>query len=44
MRNLLAGVPKTSQSLVGALVRQVFVQPTAESARTAWRVSTPTEK
>ncbi len=37
MRNLLACVPKTSQSLVGTLVRQVFVQPDAKSARTAWR-------
>lgn len=37
MRNLLACVPKTSQSLVGTLVRQVFVQPDAEGARKAWR-------
>lgn len=37
MRNLLACVPKASQSLVGTLVRQVFVQPDAASARKAWR-------
>lgn len=37
MRNLLAGVPKASQSLVGTLVRQVFVQPDAASAQKAWR-------
>ncbi len=37
LRNLLACVPKTSQSLVGTLVRQVFVQPDAQSAQTAWR-------
>jgi putative transposase len=37
MRNLLACVPKASQSLVGTLVRQVFVQPDAESAQRAWR-------
>jgi len=37
LRNLLACVPKTSQSLVGTLVRQVFVQPNAESAQKAWR-------
>lgn len=37
MRNLLACVPKTSQSLVGTRVRQVFVQPDAKSAQTAWR-------
>jgi transposase-like protein len=37
MRNVLACVPKASQSLVGTLIRQVFVQPDAESARRAWR-------
>ena len=37
LRNLLACVPKTSQSLVGTLVRQVFVQPDAKTAQTAWR-------
>ena len=37
LRNLLACVPKTSQSLVGTLVRQVFVQPDVESAQKAWR-------
>ncbi len=37
LRNLLACVPKTRQSLVGTLVRQVFVQPDANSAQTAWR-------
>lgn len=33
MRHLLACVPKASQSLVGTLVRQVFVQPAAASAQ-----------
>lgn len=37
LRNLLACVPKASQSLVSTLVRQVFVPPDAESAKTAWR-------
>lgn len=37
LRNLLACVPKASQSLVGTLVRQVFVQPDAQRAQTAWR-------
>ena len=37
LRNLLACVLKTRQSLVGTLVRQVFVQPDANSAQTAWR-------
>lgn len=37
LRNLLACVPKASQSLVGTLVCQVFVQPDAASARKAWR-------
>ena len=37
LRNLLACVPKASPSLVGTRVRQVFVQPDAKSARTAWR-------
>lgn len=37
MRNLLACVPRTSQSLVGTLVRQVFVQPDAQSAQRSWR-------
>ena len=37
MRNLLACVPKASPSLVGTRVRQVFVQPDAESAQKAWR-------
>ena len=37
LRNLLACVPKTSQSLVGTLVRQIFVQPDAASAQVAWR-------
>ena len=43
LRNLLACVPKTSQSLVGTLVRQIFVQPDAASARVAaaGRRSTP---
>lgn len=37
MRNLLATVPKTHQAMVGTLVRQVFVQTDAASAREAWR-------
>lgn len=37
LRNLLACVPKTSQSLVGTLVRQVFVQPDVKAAQIAWR-------
>lgn len=37
LRNLLACVPKTSQSLVGTLVRQVFVQPDLKAAQIAWR-------
>lgn len=37
MRNVLACVPKVSQSLVGTLIRQVFVQPDADSAHKAWR-------
>jgi transposase-like protein len=37
MRNLPACVPRAHQSLVGTPVRQVFVQPTPEAARTAWR-------
>lgn len=37
MRNLLVCVPRAQQSLVGTLVRQVFVQPDAESAHRAWR-------
>jgi putative transposase len=37
MRNLLAGVARSSQSLVGTLVRQVFVQPDEASAHRAWR-------
>ena len=37
MRNLLTCVTKSNQSLVGTLVRQVFVQPDPASAHTAWR-------
>lgn len=37
MRNVLACVPKASQSLVGTLIRQVFVQADRESAHRAWR-------
>lgn len=37
MRNLLACVAKSSQSLVGTLVRQVFVQPDGVAAHRAWR-------
>lgn len=36
-RNLLARGPKTSQSLAGTRVRQVFVQPDVKAAQTAWR-------
>ena len=37
LRNLLACVPKASQSLIGTLVQQVYVQPDAKSAQQAWR-------
>lgn len=37
MRNLLACVPKVSQAMVSALIRQVFVQPDEESAHRTWR-------
>jgi len=37
MRNLLACVTKSNQSLVGTLVRQVFVQQDEASAHRAWR-------
>ena len=37
MRNLAVTVPKTQQPMVTTLVRQVFVQPDAESASKAWR-------
>ena len=37
MRNLAVTVPKTQQAMVTTLVRQVFVQPDAESASKAWR-------
>ena len=37
LRNLLACVPKPSQSLVGTLVRQVFLKPAAKAAQIAWR-------
>lgn len=37
MRNLLACVPRAEQPFVGTLVRQVFVQPDADSAAKAWR-------
>lgn len=37
MRNLLACVAKSNQSLVGALVCQVFAQPDQASAHRAWR-------
>lgn len=36
-RNLLASVPKVSQSLVSTLVRQMFVRSNADSARKVWR-------
>lgn len=37
MRNLLVCVPKVSQAMVSALIRQVFVQPDQESAHRTWR-------
>lgn len=37
MRNLLACVPKVSQAMVSALIRQVFVQPDQASAHQTWR-------
>lgn len=37
MRNLAVTVPKTQQAMVTTLVRQIFVQPDAESASKAWR-------
>ncbi len=37
LRNLLVCVPKVSPAMVSALIRQVFVQPDAASAHSAWR-------
>jgi putative transposase len=37
LRNLLVCVPKVSQTMASALIRQVFVQPDAASAHAAWR-------
>ncbi len=37
MRNLLACVPKVSQAMVSALIRQVFVQPDQAAAHQTWR-------
>jgi transposase-like protein len=37
LRNALALVPKSVQHMVAATIRTVFVQPTAEAARTQWR-------
>lgn len=37
MRNLLACVPKVSQAMVSALIRQVFVQPDPATAHQTWR-------
>lgn len=37
MRNLLACVPKVSQAMVSALIRQVFVQPDQAAAHPTWR-------
>ena len=37
MRNLLVCIPKVSQAMVSALIRQVFVQADAESAHRTWR-------
>lgn len=37
MRNVLACIPKASQSLVGTLIRQVFVQADSENAHRVWR-------
>jgi transposase-like protein len=34
---LLVCVPKVSQTMASALIRQVFVQPDAASAHAAWR-------
>lgn len=37
MRNLLVCVPKVSQAMVSALIRQVFVQPDEKNAHRTWR-------
>jgi transposase-like protein len=37
MRNRLACVPKVSQAMVSALIRQVFVQPDQAAAHQSWR-------
>ncbi len=37
MRNLLSRVPKTQQSRVATMIREVFVQPTQKKAREMWR-------
>lgn len=37
MRNVLCCVPRSHQSMVSALIRQVFVQPDTDSAHRAWR-------
>lgn len=45
MKNLLGCVPKVSQAMVSALIRQVFVQPDEESAHKTWRqVADPIRK
>jgi transposase-like protein len=37
MRNALSLVAKAAQQMVGAIIRTVFAQPDAESAREQWR-------
>lgn len=37
MRNLLVRVPKVSQAMVSALIRQVFVQADEDGAHRTWR-------
>lgn len=37
VRNALSLVPKAAQQMVGAIIRTVFAQPNAESAREQWR-------
>jgi putative transposase len=36
MRNVLAQVPRSSQALVAALVKTIFVQPGQAKAREEW--------
>lgn len=37
MRNVLVCAPKSHQALAGTLIRQVFLQPDADSAHGSWR-------